>query len=566
MNVMIVDDDIVDSELMSRTLKKSDLDASIMTAETVDEGLNHSRSNIFDIILLDYHMPNRSGLEMIAELRKETRPNNTTIVMMSTSEDQEIAIDCIKAGAQDFLIKSEINVLRLKRAILHAQTRFELEKKLFASYGKMKKIAESDSLTGLANRYRFDDALKINILNNTRTDDRIAVLMIDLDNFKYVNDSFGHDSGDELLKQVVNRIHKCLRGNEIFARLGGDEFAISLINLKSTKHASIVAQRIIKALRNPFTISNVEINCTASIGISICPNNGVTSTDLLKNADIAMYRAKNLGRNQIRFFEESMQVQFYQRMLLENELTDAQHNNQFILFYQPILNPWDKTISGFEALIRWDFAGDIRMPDSFIPVAEDSKQIVPIGRWCIREAIRTIANWNQSTHQQYSMAINVSPIQLQDIDLVCFIEQCLNEFSVPAQQIEIEITESVLLKNTCVSKCVIESLHELGCRISLDDFGTGYSSLSHLQNFPIDTIKLDRSLMPVSRDSKSSRLIEGVVALAKILDLNIIAEGVETAEHLSLCKELDIFNIQGFYYSKPDSRQNVESKFLNIEA
>lgn len=310
MKILLVDDDQLDRALVIRALQKSDLSTQISEAVTVDQGLEMYAANAYDIVLLDYQMPQRNGIEMIVELRNESKDNSIAIVMMSSSEDEELSLACIRAGAQDFLLKSEISSARLKRALLHASTRFELEQKLFQTYQKVKMLAETDSLTGLSNRYYFDESLKQVLTINCRCEQQTALLLFDLDNFKLVNDTFGHDVGDLLLKKVVLRIKSCLRGSETFARLGGDEFAIMLNNLSSSDQAGQVARRVVTVLHKPFEIASAFIKTTVSVGISIFPENGRTSEVLFKHADIAMYRAKKNGRNQIFFSKRKCKRNF----------------------------------------------------------------------------------------------------------------------------------------------------------------------------------------------------------------------------------------------------------------
>jgi diguanylate cyclase (GGDEF)-like protein len=564
-NVLIVDDDKVDRELIKRSLHKSELQVLITEAFSVDEGLTLYKEKNFDIVLLDCRLPQRDGIEMIIEIKNEPKENSTAFVMMSSSEDEQLALDCIKAGAQDFLVKSEITSLRLRRAVLQAQIRFELERELYTSYQKVKTLAESDSLTGLANRYLFDESLKMLLVNSGRSRYKLALLLIDLDNFKYVNDTYGHDVGDILLKKVVTRIKGCLRGNELFARLGGDEFAIALSNLEYVEHASRVALRIVRSLSMPFEIANATIQATASIGIAIHPDDGDNSEEIFKHADIAMYRAKKLGKSQFCFFEQDMQTQFSRRVLLENELKSAVELNQLELLFQPVINSTDESVRGFEALLRWHVNGQVRMPDEFILISEESKEIIGIGRWVIEESLRTLSQWNKKYKTEHSMAINISPVQLSDSSLCDFIEIKLKEFSISSHLIEIELTETALLNDTDEAHIMLSALHDLGCRIALDDFGTGYSSVSYLQKFPIDTVKIDKSIIPDNAPTdKSLSLLRGLVSMAQILGMNIIAEGVESKENVELCKSLGIKSIQGYYYCMPLSKISIEQNYLTI--
>jgi diguanylate cyclase (GGDEF)-like protein len=563
MDILLVDDDQVDRAAIIRTLKKSNLSVNIEEAVTVDQGLELYSKHAFDIILLDYSMPSRDGIEMILDIRNESKGSSTAIVMMSTFEDESIALRCIKAGAQDFLTKSDISETKLRRAILHSTTRHDLEKKLFHTYQQVKQLAETDSLTGLPNRYFFDESLKLIITNNRRSDHTLALLLLDIDNFKLINDNFGHDVGDLLLKKTVAKIKGCLRGNELFARLGGDEFAITLSNLESNEQALFVAQRIINAMQVPIEIATTTINSTVSIGIALHPCNGKTSEELFKYADIAMYRAKKLGRNQICFFEDEMQQKFHQRLEVELELRDAIEKQQFHLYYQPVIDPINESVTGFEALIRWEVDGVIRTPDEFIEIAEETQQISAIGLWVIEEAISTLSKWNKNRRKPLTMAINVSAVQLGDFTVVEAIAQSLSKYAVPAHLIEVELTETALFKDSITSRQVLAAITEGGCHLSLDDFGTGYSSIAHLRNHPISIVKIDKSLMPIDiMDIKNIALVKGLVSMASILGLKVIAEGIETEHHAQLCNQLNIGRAQGYYYSRPKTQHDIESTYL----
>ncbi|MBQ0799265.1 MAG: EAL domain-containing protein [Porticoccaceae bacterium] len=564
MDILIVDDDRADREHLRRTLKRNDAECRIVEALTVEEGLERFREQAFDVILLDYRMPKRDGIEMLLELRSEPKENSTAIVMMSTSEEEQLALDCLHAGAQDFLVKSDITSARLGRAILNAQTRFELEKKLYHSYQKVKQLAEQDNLTGLANRYLFDESLKFILANTKRGEQKLALLFIDLDNFKYVNDAHGHDVGDDLLKKVVTRIQGDLRNNELFARLGGDEFGIILNNLTHIQDASRVAQRIISSLAQPFRLNDTQVKSGASIGIAIYPDNGKTAKELFKFADIAMYRAKKLGRNQVCFFEGQMQKQFSVRYKIETKLRNALANNEFTLNYQPVINPKLNRLEGFEALIRWKMNGEQLSPEVFIPIAESCGLIIAIGRWTIDEALGQLASWKKISKASLTMAINLSAAQLTDTNLPKFIKKQLKKHNINAREIEFELTETALLDSSQNKFETINKIHDLGCRIALDDFGTGYSSVSHLQNFPISTVKIDKSLMPSATSNKKElSLIRSLAVMIQSLGLDISGEGVESKQHADLCCELNIEKAQGYYFDKALPIKEIEAKYLS---
>ncbi|MBA6296291.1 bifunctional diguanylate cyclase/phosphodiesterase [Colwellia sp. MB02u-9] len=562
MNILIVDDDVVDREHLIRTLNKANSDCHIVETESVDEGLAAFKAEKFDVVLLDYRMPKRDGIELLLELRSALVDQSVAIIMLSNSEESDLALECIKNGAQDFLLKSEVTSSRLQRAILQSQTRFELEKKLYKSYQEARELAEHDSLTGLANRYVFEEALRLNITQQPRDDAKLALILFDLDNFKFINDSHGHDIGDLLLKQVSNRVYKCLRENELFARVGGDEFAIILSHLKSVDNATRVTQRILNCFDEAFNILGIEIKMGASIGIAIFPDNSISATELLKYADIAMYRAKKLGRNQICYFEKKMQEQFLQQYQIEANLVGALERDEFILHYQPIVDTVTLQVIGFEALIRWNFQNTLHFPDSFIPIAESSRAIIDIGRWVIAQAIYQISTWNLQSDKALSIAINLSSVQLADRTLISFIKSIIEKYQVPPALIEFELTETALLDNSSQAIAVIESISQLGCHIALDDFGTGFSSVSHLQNFPINTVKIDKSLMLASNEPKTRALVDGLTAMLHSLGLNIVAEGIEDENNLRLCQQLNIQRIQGYFFSKPLSTACIEKKYL----
>jgi len=565
MKIMIVDDNKVDRMHIKRMMKRSDPLNSIIEVEDVDSAISVLSEQQFDAILLDYNMPKKNGLELLKEVRCENLDKNSAIIMMSTSEEEELAMECLQAGAQDFIAKSDITGYRLRRAILGAQARFNMEQKLKDSYQKVKQLAEQDNLTKLANRYVFDESLKSSIESNKRNHSKMGLILFDLDHFKYVNDTHGHDVGDALLQKVVQRIHTCLRGTEIFARLGGDEFAIILEHLTRVDETEKVALRILRVLVKPFTISEAQINMSASIGIAISPDDALTASDLFKRADMAMYKAKALGRNQIAFFEEAMQRHFLSRYKIESALKNALEKQQLELYYQPVYGVKNTKVIGFEALLRWHSEQGLISPDIFIPIAEECKLICPIGRWVISQACQKINHWQQKFQEPLTMSINLSPVQLSDDLLIAHIKKCLDVNKLSANSIEFEITETALLDDSVQTEQTINKISQLGCSIALDDFGTGFSSLSHLHQFPINTVKIDKSLMPninvepMKNTLNNEKIIHALVPMLKYLDLNIVAEGLESLSHLRLCQSLNIQKLQGYYLSKPMPANQIDN-------
>lgn len=550
MRILVVDDDIVDRESVKRSVNDFNFQCEIVEAQSVDNALILCQQQKFDVILLDYRMPEKDGVELVIELSESSDIRKNVIVMMSNSENDSLALDCIEAGAQDFLLKSEITASRLKRAILHAQKRFELENQLKESYLQAKHLSEKDSLTQLANRYLFEESFKIAVANNQRASSQLILLVFDVDNFKLINDNYGHGTGDKLLVKVSKRIQSCLRGNELFARLGGDEFAIALTHQSSVEIGASVALRMHRVLKAPFEINGYEILVSISVGIAFTKGNEHTPEELLKQADIAMYRSKRKAPGMTTFFEDEMQARIEYRLFIESGLNTALKNSQFVLYFQPILETQSKELYGFEALIRWRTERGMISPDEFIKVAEESHKMIEIGRWVIQEATRQLGLWNKSLNRTLHLSINLSPNQLADDSLIDTIALCCDDAGISPAQLEFELTETALIHKPENVKSALYRLKSLGSQIALDDFGTGYSSISHLQHFPIDTVKLDRSLMP--NDSyKNTILINALADMLHAIGMQTVAEGIENLEHQQLCEKLKIYRIQGYFISRP---------------
>ncbi len=559
MKILIVDDDIVDRESIKRALKEMQGKVVTTEADCVDKALLLCNSTQFDVILLDYRMPRRDGLELILDLKERGISNDNIILMMSNSEDEELALECIKAGAQDFLLKKEISPNRLRRTILQASKRLELEQELRESFIQVKKLAERDPLTGLANRHLFEETFKIELAANARAKGYLSLMIFDIDDFKLINDNFGHLAGDQILVKLSNRVRSCLRGNELFARLGGDEFALVLSHQDKIHNSTSVANRISKVLQLPFTVDAHEIKMTISVGISITSEFSMEPAEMLRQADIAMYRSKRKGRGYISFFEESMQRSVEQRLKIETGLTRALSQQEFQLVYQPIICGQDLSLYGFEALLRWNAPEGSIPPVEFIPIAEQSNKMIDIGRWVMREAICQVGAWRKIGYSGFIMSVNLSATQFVDERLPEYIMEQCKEFDVEPSSLELELTETALIDKPEKKYLFLNRLKVIGVRIALDDFGTGYSSVSHLKLFPIDTVKLDRSVLPQDDHEVWDRLL--FTALAKMLEtLNFttVAEGVETIKQEALCREMGITKLQGFYYSRPLSAASAE--------
>jgi diguanylate cyclase (GGDEF)-like protein/PAS domain S-box-containing protein len=418
---------------------------------------------------------------------------------------------------------------------------------------RMEQLAFYDTLTGLENRRLFKKRLEQAVKAAQRTGKSVALLYLDLDQFKRINDTLGHDAGDALLTKVAEGLRVCVRREDTAARIGGDEFTVLLPDVGSAAGASIVAQNILRFLRSPVKLAAQEVIVTASIGITLAPNDSVDAEALMKYADLAMYQAKEKGRNNYQFFTEEMNLAVSERLFLENELRRALEQDQFTLYYQPLISLRDQHIVSLEALMRWEHPqlGTLS-PERFIKVAEDSGLIVPIGNGVLRKACHQAKILHARGVPTTKMAFNLSARQFHEPTLLSIIKEILTDTDLKGNWLGLELTESVFLETTEQTKQVMRQLRALGLSISIDDFGTGYSSLSFLKRFPIDTIKIDRSFVrDIPRNPNDAEITTAIIAMAHKLHLKVVAEGVETPEQLAFLAEHQADYVQGYLFSKP---------------
>lgn len=565
MNILLIDDDAVDREVIKRSLLKSYANHNISEVDNAANAMQLLCEHKFDVVLVDYQMPKMNGLEFVVRLKSLPSSSHLAVVVVSNLSSDDVILECINAGAQDFLLKDEVNGSKLSRAILQARKRFELEHQLNESYRQVKQLAESDSLTGLFNRHHFEEALNQAISSSIRQENCVAVLLLDLDHFKKINDSFGHDVGDQLLKVVAARIKRNLRGGETFARLGGDEFGLIVENVESIHQIKPVADRILSTFANFFEINNQEIHCFVSIGIAICPVNGKRVDELVKYADIAMYRAKASGRNQYCIFEDNMQKEFFRKYMVEQALRKAVKQHDFTLHFQPLICSTSGKLKGVEALIRWPNSDLSSFPDEFIPIAEESHIIIELGKWVVNYALSRLAKMREELDANFYMSVNLSSLQLCNDDICYHVQDALKANGLTPNDLMLEITETALLSEDSSTQEVIVQLHDMGCRIALDDFGTGYSSISHLLDFPIDVVKLHKSLIDGSAESeRHATIMKGLCRMSKELGISVVAEGIEEEEQVSLCKHCDVTLLQGYYFSKPLSEEHFKTYFKRL--
>ncbi|WP_020207657.1 EAL domain-containing protein [Gilvimarinus chinensis] len=413
--------------------------------------------------------------------------------------------------------------------------------------------AHYDDLTGLANRVLLMDRLNLAIEAAKSNGDNVAVLGIDLDHFKNVNDSLGHSIGDTMLKEAAERLSCCVRGGDTLARMGGDEFVVIIPELKSVQDVHRVAEKILHQFVNPFSIFGRDYFVTASVGIALYPEDGANPHLLLRNADLAMYKAKDHGRNRYHFFTEDINTALLDRLELEANLRYAVIRDQLHLHFQPIVNLTSGKTIGFEALVRWRQRDDtLRLPGEFIPLAEEVGIIQEIDSWVLANALMQVSNVLPESAQTVRLALNISPKQLEVKGYAEFVRTKLNEYAVSPEQVELEITERVLMEDTPVTAENLEQLCAMGVRLSIDDFGTGYSSLGYLQKYPFTTLKIDRGFVSNIKNSESAkRLIETIVRLAQGLGMVVVAEGVETQEEHDFLREAGCDYAQGYMLGKP---------------
>ena len=414
-------------------------------------------------------------------------------------------------------------------------------------------LAYYDAITGLPNRTLLHDRLSTALASARRHQEKVALLLLDVDRFKVINDSLGHSVGDLLLRQVAERLRKSAREQDTVARLGGDEFVLVLTSIKNVSGVAVAADRIINAMSAPFTIQEHSLTVTCSLGITIFPDHGDDSEALLKNADAALYAAKDHGRNEFQIFSEEMNVQVMERLTLETDLRSAIHRNELLLHYQPQIGIADGKVTGAEALLRWQHSAmGIIMPDRFISIAENSGLINPIGEWVLRAACTQAFAWQQQGLASFPVAVNVSAVQLRQDGFLQLIRNVLRDTRLPPQYLELELTESVILSNADVIVALLRELKEMGVRLSIDDFGIGYSSLSYLRQFPFHRLKIDRSfLRDVALDPDNSAVTGAIINLAKNLDLGVVAEGVENEQQIAFLRKHNCEEAQGYFFSPP---------------
>ncbi|HTO52754.1 MAG TPA: EAL domain-containing protein [Myxococcota bacterium] len=519
-------------------------------ARTLSEGLETLERNEADVLLMD--IGSGTPRELAAASQARVRAPLVPVIAVVEADDEALALRVVEAGARGYLVKSAIGPGALVWSLHHAIRNQRMFLELNIARERARQLATYDQLTGFANRALFQDRLEQAVASARRNRQKLAVLFLDLDEFKHINDSLGHLAGDALLRLAAQRIGTCLRKSDTGARLGGDEFAILLTNLAEERDAELVAQKLLSLLREPLPLKGREHRVSASIGIACFPNDATSPEELLKKADSAMYRAKSSGRDRFAFWEPTTNGDVLERAALEHRLRVALDGGELCLHYQPVVDVSRGRVVGAEALIRWRHPElGLVLPAEFLALAEETQLIIPIGEWVLRTACRQAARWQASGHPGFRIAVNVSPQQFQPGEFVAMVRDALRESELRPDSLELELTERSLLHDGQRTLAQFAMLKGLGVRMAIDDFGTGYSALAYLKQLPVDTLKIDQSFVrAVTTDPADATITSTIVQMAHALNLSTIGEGVEQTEQMQLLASYGCARMQGHLFSE----------------
>lgn len=564
--ILVSDDDPTIRMLTRQCLEAEDMD--VVEAGSGQETLDKFLTERPDLIFLDVEMPGMNGLEVCRRIRRMPQGEAIPIMIVTGSDDRESIDLGFSAGATQYKTKP-VNWKLLGRDVqymLRASNAFNALKR---QEDRLRDLAYFDPLTSLPNRRSFNEQLQRILKRSQRRKIHAALLFIDLDNFKRINDSIGHGRGDKLLVEIAQRLTTELReddaitymsldenvehdGSTEIARLGGDEFTVVLSDIENTLDVESVAKRILNRLSQPIWLQSHNPVVTPSIGIAMFPEDGTDSETLLRNADTAMYAAKAEGRARFRFYNEAMNSRAVEHLKLEEELRDAVKNHQLELRYQPQIETATGKVVSVEALARWKHpVRGMVPPNEFIPIAERTGLIVEVGDWILEEAARHCEYWESKNLSDFRICINLSPLQFNQPNVAEKIGEFLTKSGICASRLELELTESAIMTDAEINISKLEQLKSLGVALAVDDFGTGYSSLNYLKRFPIDTLKIDQTFIADITSPDGEAIIDAILALSRSLKMRVIAEGVETEEQMLHLVERKCDLLQGYYFSQP---------------
>ncbi|MEC4984613.1 MAG: EAL domain-containing protein, partial [Oscillatoria sp. PMC 1076.18] len=576
-DILIVDDTLENLRLLSTMLLKQGY--NVRKALNGQMALKAVETVVPDLILLDIMMPDLDGYQVCQELKQQSHTAEIPVIFLSALNEVFDKVKAFEVGGADYITKpyqfeevlirvqNQLALRTAKREILQLNTQLEKRvqertQQLEIANVRLLEMALHDSLTGLPNRALFMKHLQEALQQAKEIkSSQFAVLFLDCDRFKVVNDSLGHLVGDELLIAIAARLQSCLSSRDTLARLGGDEFALLLTEIENISNATQMATRILELFSQPFSLQRREVFINASIGITLGNCHYEKPEHLLRDADTAMYRAKALGKGRFHVFDPEMHSLALELLQLENDLRRALERQEFVLYYQPIIDLNQGKISAFEALVRWQHPQlGLVSPGAFIPLAEETGLINQIGHWVMGEACQQLSTWQRQKllNDTISMSVNLSVRQFSQPNLIEQIDTVLTETKLDPQCLKLEITESAIMDNTQGAAAILEELKKRKIHLSIDDFGTGYSSLSYLHSFRVDLLKIDRSFVKrLNGTSSDLGLVPAIISIAQTMGMNAIAEGIETTQQLIQLKNLNCDFGQGYFFSRPLNTKNV---------
>ena len=553
--IVVLADDDPSIRLMVRHVLESE-NYEIVEAEDGLDAIKAVEKQHPALVLLDAVMPGLDGFTTCQQL-KERGHVDVPVIMLTGLDDDASVERAYEVGAIDYITKP------IKWAVLKHRVR-SIVKSVMAER-KVQRLEYRDTLTQLPNRLLFVDRLEQAIVRAERHRESIALMVVDIDDFKLVNDSFGHEAGDKLIKAVGDLLSKSMRRADTVARLGGDEFAIVIENIGGEDDAISIADNVTTILKHNVRLDNQETFTSASVGIAMFPDDGADASTLLKNADTAMFRAKEQGRRCFQFYKAEMSVNAMERLELENSIRLALENNELVIHYQPTIDIHNNEISGVEALLRWQHPekGMIN-PNDFLPVAIESGLIVPIGEWVIKTVCHQLRVWKDAGMENQNISINLTAKQFKDQDLVTVFKMAMDEHKIEASELTIEVTEKTLISSEGEIEEALVKLHDMGMTISVDDFGIGFASLTNLKDLPIDVVKIDDVFIAGVPDNEQDvAVVTAIAGLTRGLKLKLLAEGIENERQLNTLKGLGCQYAQGFYWSKALPADQYEQFYLN---
>ncbi|MEM7083377.1 MAG: EAL domain-containing protein [Pseudomonadota bacterium] len=558
MKLLLVEDDENDVLFLQSSLKRVKSQTfDIVHCQTMDDAVSCLRNGAFELVMLDLNLPDSTGPQSVKRIL-DADPT-VPVVVTSGQDDEDYAIEILNLGVQDYLVKWPAETKHIARAIRYAVERKRSELRL--NY-----LAQYDTLTEIPNRQYFNDQLEKAIARAERTSSTFAVFYFDIDNFKTINDTMGHAAGDKLLRVVASRLRHAVRQGDTIARLGGDEFALVLEDVDSVLDVESFATHLLNKIKQPFKINTRAIDVTTSIGITLYPTDDMDRESLLRNADMAMYQAKDRGKNNFQFFTSKMHRDLIRFHSMETDIKQAISASQFHLVYQPQVSLTDHSVCGAEALIRWEHPerGAVS-PVEFIPVAEEAGLAVSLGSWVLEAACQQLVQWRNSNEVLVPIAVNISPMQFQQPGFHHEVKAILENYQLPANLLELELTEYSLMQDTSAVQTCLHRLKDIGVRLAIDDFGTGHSCLSYLKTFPIDILKIDRSFVSdIGQEGHGTAVCSAIIAMAQGLNLQTVAEGIETQAQLEFMTRFGCDLGQGWVFGRAVSPQVLQSTIKKV--